>query len=311
MKWRDALLRPTAPAERLGIFRVILGVYMFYELWISRASILGLRRSGAEHWSPAGVMQLIGGELPPAGAIAPLVYGTMVLFALWTLGLGWRLVGPATAVALLFLWSYRLSWGMVYHNFHLPFLHVLVVGVMPAAAACSLDARIGGRWLRYAGWSPPGIEEWTGRSLQIAGLIATCTYVVAGVAKVRANLGWSWISGHNLLDQIGYDALYKDLLSVGGSPVVPWLYAHPTLLGPLATISLCLELFAPIALLHRRLGYTWAINTWFMHLGIGVMMDIWFRYPTSFVAFLPFFPLEVPFRWVADRLRVARARLGR
>lgn len=283
---------PVAPPARLGMIRALLGLFILYDVWGARASLPRLVRSGAEHWAPVGVMEWLALAPPRESVVEAGVYVTLALFVPWTLGLAFRVVGPAAAAALFTLWSYRLSWGMVYHNFHLPAFEVVIVGLMPAAAAFSLDSRIGGRWQRWVGWQPRGAEEWTGRTLQFLTMVTAITYLLAGIAKVRGEWGWAWANGQNLLDQVGYDALYKDLLSNGAGPLLPFLYAHPALLMPGAVLTLVVELGAPFTLLSPRLGRAWAFGIWGMHWGIVACMDIWFTYPLSFIPFLVFFPIE-------------------
>ena len=74
-----------------------------------------------------------------------------------------------------------------------------------------------------------------------------------------------------------------------------------------------MELGAPLALLHRRLGYAWALAAFPMHWGIFVIMGISFKYYLWGVAYASFFPLErllIPFHWSIDVVRVrARARI--
>jgi hypothetical protein len=67
-------------------------------------------------------------------------------------------------------------------------------------------------------------------------------------------------------------------------------------------LSIVVELFAPVALLNRRLGMLWAVNAFGMHWGIFFIMSITFRYQMAGFIFLSFFPVERAVEWVMARL---------
>ncbi len=117
-------------------------------------------------------------------------------------------------------------------------------------------------------------------------------YFVTAVAKLSGPLGLSWMSGQALRSQMAVDALRKELLGEPSNPVAYALYDWLPLFTLLGAGSLALELFAPLALLHRRAGWVWAINAFLMHWGILLVMGITFRYQLSGVIFASFFPVE-------------------
>ena len=59
------------------------------------------------------------------------------------LGYRYRWCAPVFAIALLWITSYRSSFGMKFHTENLLVLHILLLAFAPAADACSLDARRG------------------------------------------------------------------------------------------------------------------------------------------------------------------------
>ncbi|MCB9798071.1 MAG: hypothetical protein H6741_35790, partial [Alphaproteobacteria bacterium] len=150
--------------------------------------------------------------------------------------------------------------------------------------AISLDARAG---------RAPSRERWeyAWPVLLMCG-VTTLTYLIAGAAKVAGSAGWEWALGSNLRDQIAYDALNKELLGLQPNEMAYWAYQHPMLMRPGSVGALMLELGAPLALVHRRVGMVWAVSTWSMHWGIFYFMGIAFTYPMHGVAFVCFFPLE-------------------
>ena len=293
-------LMPTWPAARLAVMRFGLGVYVLQDLLRTRDSVLRLPRSPPELWDPVGVTTWLPSP-PGLMQVWALHDGTAVLALLFALGLFWRLTAPAFAISLLFLWSYRVSWQMIYHVHHLAMLHVLIMALAPAAATLSLDARFG-RWWRPLTSRPADGDSWHyGWPVRLICIVTTLCYMMAGIAKLNI-YGFSWADGHNLLEQIAYDGIYKAVLAPPSDqpgPLVALAYDHPIVMLPLAGGALVLETFAPLVLVHRRLGQVWSIACVGMHWGIHAFMNLVFPYPISGMAFLSFCPVEklVPAKW--------------
>ena len=69
---------------------------------------------------------------------------------------------------------------------------------------------------------------------------------------------------------------------------------------------MAIELGAPLALVHRRIGYAWAAIAWGFHAGVVLLMNIVFLYPLSGIAFAPLLPVErviCPVPGILRRLR--------
>lgn len=301
MSGLDRFFLPPAPATRLGLLRFGLGAYVLQDLIRVRRGVLALADGDPALWDPVGVTHLLSGPVDPA--TWQLVHdSTIVVGVLFTLGAFWRVSGPLFAALLLFVWTYRVSWHMIYHVHHLAMLHVMVLAVVPAAAAFSVDAAWGRRW-RALTAAPAGTgTSWRyGWPIRLVSIVTVLCYMLAGIAKFQLG-GADWGAGRNLLDQVAYDGIYKAVLGPEGdapSPYIAFAYRHPWIMGPLATGALLLETFAPLALLHRRLGYLFSIGAVGMHWGIHLFMNLVFPYPISGMAFLSFFPLErlLPARW--------------
>lgn len=285
-----------APAARLGLLRLAVGGYWLYRLIDTREKMFGVVRADPANWEPYGVARLLSGAVDPR--LFDVTYdATIALCLAWTLGLAWRFSAPAFAALLLVVMSYRLSFGHLHHESHLPTLHVLALSLTPAAAAVSLDA-----WRKRTPFDPEPSWRW-GWPIRLVCAVTACSYTAAGIAKVNGAAGWSW--GSTLLGHVGYVALSQDLLASGGLPGVRFLYAHPELAPPLGILSLLLEIGAAVALLDRRIGAVWVVGIMGMHWGIRLIMGFVFPYPLSGVAFLSFFPLE---RLVPARLLQALTR---
>ena len=130
-------------------------------------------------------------------------------------------------------------------------------------------------------------------------------YLLAGVAKLQ-NSGLAFLEGETLRNYVAFDNVRKIELGSVHSPLGAWLLPHPELFAALAAVSFALELGAPLALVHRRVGAGWAVAVWGFHLGVLLLMAISFVYQLSGVAFAPFFRVEGllgrrPLRWLMGR----------
>lgn len=302
----EAFWMPAMPAARLGLLRIAVAIYFLQDFYRTRPGVMRIGRTDPSLFEPVGLATLLDGPLPPT--TFDLLHDTaMGLCLLMLFGVGWRVLGPLTLIVNLFVGCYRVSWGMVYHLGQLPMLHLMVLGLAPATAGVSLDAWARRRWpqsrlLSVLGWQPDGTgSSWHyGWPIQLICVITTLAYFLAGWAKVHGPAGWAWADGKNLLDQVAYDGLYKDLLDKEpASAMIAWSWQHAEVFTLFAVGTLILELGAPIALLHRRVGQLWSVGTVGMHWGIHLMMNLVFPYPISGAAFLSFFPLEklLPERW--------------
>ncbi len=291
-------------ALRLGTIRVAtFGFAAAYLLFRGQhfTGVIGLPRSAFEG---IGAAAWLGAPMPPGavwGAWGMAVCGCTAA----ALGIAYRYSGPLAAALLTWVACYRSSFGMLFHTEHLLCLHALLLATAPAAE--SLVFR-GGVWrLR----SRPETRSSRACGIWIYGLsvVTTITYLVAGVAKLKAS-GWSWAEGDALAAQIAYDALRKAEYGRMYSPLGPIIVQFPWLFPPLAFGTLVLELGAPLVLFHRALGRWFARLAWGFHFGVLLTMFIVFAYPLSFLAYLSFFePERLLLRWLrGGRLRALQGR---
>src|SRR5690606_6418610 len=194
---------------------------------------------------------------PPALVVA--AFGVALLSGVAAcVGAYYPLSGPCFAISLLWVLSYRNSWGMVFHTEHLLVLSALIVGVAPAAEVWSWDAR------RNDTQPPVASARRYGWALLAIRWVVVLSYVVAGVAKLRA-AGMDWAAGEILRSHIAFDAVRKLELGSVYSPIGAALVAHPWLFTPLAWLTLALELGAPLALLGGRWALVWCCTAWAFH----------------------------------------------
>lgn len=280
----DRWYRPVAPPERLAALRLLVGGFAVVYLAARMPNLLGLHGLGG--FRPVGVVSLLGAPLPPAAVLAQALVA-LVLGLAFALGLAFRVTGPAFALVLLWVLSYRNAWGMIFHTENLLVMHVLALGCSRAADAWSLDARRA----RRRGAPLPVPSATYGWPVRLLALLTVGSYFVAGVAKLRLS-GLGWATSDLLRNYIAYDNLRKHLLGDWYSPLGAWLVRHAWLFPPLATASLLLELLAPVALLGPKFARVWSLLAWTFHLGVWAIMAIFFPYPLLGLAYAPLFAVE-------------------
>jgi hypothetical protein len=291
----DAWFYAAAPPERLALLRIALGIYALVYLLTRAAHLNRVVSYPAEAFAPVGPVSLL--ALPLSNLWVYALYVACVISgAAFTLGARYHVSGPAFALLLLWVTSYRNSWGMIFHTDNLLVLHVLLLAAAPAADALTLGRGATPREPRRYGWA-----------IRSMALVCVATYVAAGVAKLH-NSGLSWALGAALREQIAYDALRKLALGSFYSPLTDWLLPQAWIFPVLSVFTLAVELLAPLALLGPRSALIWAASAWLFHLGVVASMLIVFPYPLSGCAFLCLFPLERVLEYQRVRALVERWR---
>jgi Vitamin K-dependent gamma-carboxylase len=278
-----------APAERLAALRLFIGGYAFCYLWIRFGEFLSIGKLDRAQWKPVGLTRWLD---VPYGAYLTILVVTMIALAALVTGTRYRYTAPIAAVGLLFVTTFRNSWGMVFHTENLLVLHVGALALSPAADAWSVDA--------WRGWTRPNPAGY-GWAIKLLVALAGCTYMLAGIAKLRI-AGIDWVDGELLRNQIAIDNLRKALLGDSVAPLATEFLHHPQLFTVFSAMTIVLELGAPIALVGGWPARLWAIAVWGFHLGVVLLMNIWFLYPLVFIAFLPVFHCERPIAWVLRKL---------
>jgi hypothetical protein len=279
----------SAPATRLATLRILLGSFALFYLVFGFGVLTDVDRFGALHFVPVGVVRVLSHPLPH-GVTVSITLCAVGLAVAFVLGFRYRVVGPSFALCLLWVTSYRNSWGMLFHTENLLALHLLVLGVAPAADALSLDAR---------GSTEPAADGAYGWPLRAMTWTTVIAYVLAGAAKLKL-AGPAWAGGELLRAQIAYDNLRKIELGSNYSELGAELVAYSAPFVVLSWLTLALELGAPLALFGRRLAASWVVAAWLFHVGVLLLMAIPFPYQLSLVAYAAFFPLE---RWLAEPAR--------
>lgn len=291
-----------APAERMAILRIATGGFALWYLLSRYEMLQKLSRSDVTMFEPVGLANILYEPMAP-GVFTLLLLVTILLNAAYIAGWKFKWTGPAFALLLLFLLSYRNSWTMIYHNRIALVLHVFIIGLVASADALSLDA-----WKKAKGGAKKAVAHWRyGWPIKLICAGTVLTYFLSGVAKVLGELAWDWVSGEAMRSQVAIDALRKELLGGQAEPLFEWLYPHAEVFLLMGIGTMIIELGAPFALAGRRVGMVWAVLTWLMHWGIFFIMGIRFRYHMSGILFLPFFEVEKLGPWLQQ---VASRRLS-
>jgi hypothetical protein len=283
-----ALWYVPAPAVRLALLRIAFGAFATWYLSTRVGPLSKVATLQDWQFAPVGLAWFLVRPLPSSVVLGAVV-AALALAPAVALGFRYRVVAPAFALLLLWITSYRNSWGMLYHTDNLLVFHALVLAVAPAADALSLDAR---RWRKQGRPvttdGEHGLYGWAIRALCV---LTVTAYFVAGVAKLKLG-GFAWAEGDQLRAQVAMDNLRKVMLGREASAMGVWMVRHPAVFVPLAVLTLLIEVGAPLALAHRRAGAVWTVGAWCFHIGVFATMSITFAYPLSFVAFLPFWRVE-------------------
>jgi len=272
-----------------------VGAYAAIYLLIRLPHLYGYTALPASAFAPVGVLSWLSTPPPTWTSRAALI----ALYPLsWAFLAGYRhrFLAPVFALTMLWLLTLTNSFGKILHTDNLLVIFALILSFSPAADAFACDARA-----RPAA-APDGRYGWAVRLMALACVLV---YLLAGVAKLR-DAGFSFFEGETLRNYVAFSNVRKIELGSHHSPFAPLLLPHAALFSVLAAFSLVLELAAPLALLHRRLGVAWALAIWAFHVGVLMMMAIGFFFQLTLVAFAPFFRTErlierVVSRWSAKK----------
>ena len=287
------------PAKRLAAVRIAVGLYCLFYLGLRSSMFERIFRTSADLFAPVGLARVLDAPLP-APVMDGVYWVTLLLAVLFTVGAKARVVGPLFGLSLLALLSYRNSWSMILHMHNGLVVHALILGWAASSDAWSFDAW---RESRNGAAGPPADSWRYGLPVMLVAATATISYFLSGVAKLAGPEGLAWASGEALRAQVSVNAIRYDILTpIGSAPLFVLLIEQTWLFWLMGLGTFVLELGAPLALAHRKVGKLWALATFGLHWGIFFIMGIKFRYQMSGAAFVAFFDGEK----VTDILRRGR-----
>jgi hypothetical protein len=265
----------------LAVLRVLIGGFGLAYVVLRAPNLVSYADFHDSQFAPVGIVNVLGAPLPDV-VVRLLVAATAVAGVWFVAGWKYRISGPLFALLLLWVMTYRNSWGQVFHTENILVLHVLILGLAPASDAFSVDAR---------GKTVTPDDSRYGWPVRLMCIVTVLTYFIAGETKLRI-AGLDWLTTDTLRNYVAYDNLRKVELGDVHSPLGAELVAHGWLFVPLAVLTMAVELGAPLALLGGRVARAWAALAWGFHAGIFAMMWIIFPYPLLGLAFAPFFAVE-------------------
>jgi predicted DCC family thiol-disulfide oxidoreductase YuxK len=287
-QWLEAIWFPALSPSRLATVRILAGLFALWYTASRYSMMLKIAAAEPALFEPVGVVAWLSVPLPLAWVQCLLAF-TLLANVAFIAGWQYRISGPAFGISLLILLCYRNSWSMIYHSDNAMVVHILILGCSRAADVLSLDSLLRQRRVAPAMDQPHWRYGWP---VQLICAVTLATYFLSGAAKLLSSSGLAWIFGESLRSQVAVDAIRKELLGASSSELAFVLYDQVWIFTVLGAFSLAIELLAPLALLHPRLGYLWAANTFLMHWGIFMLMNITFRYQLTGFLFLSFLPLE-------------------
>ena len=307
--------------ERLAVLRLIIGATAVAFLALRIRQYTGVAGTSADLFDPVGPVVLLARPIPTWAFEAVM---TVTLIVGVAFALGWRFTwtGPLFGLLFLLVVSYRNSWSMIYHVDNLLVLHVLILGLTRSADALSLDA-LGGRsvfgaWDQFvaeegsAEQTAPDADGWHweyGYPIRLLCAVTVAVYVLSALAKLSGPIGLSWALGESLRNQVGFDALRKELLEGGAQPLAYLVFNNLPLAAAVGISAIVLELGSIVALINERIGRLWVAAVYGMHWGIYAIMGIFFWYQLTALCFAPFLVSEGLVRWCRVGLaRRVRAR---
>jgi hypothetical protein len=304
-----------APAARLALLRLLVGSFATIYLLVRSPVLADFRGMAAARFEPVGLAAVLAAPLAAQLAFAAWAL-CAVLCTLFAVGARFRWTGPLAALAVLWVTSYRNSWGMVFHTDNLLVLHMLALGATPAAAdVLSVDAARRGVASGTAARRGVGRESIAddaryGWPVRLVSALTVATYVLAGIAKLKLS-GLEWAEGEVLRSTIAHDAVRKAAVGSIYSPLGAWLVQHGWPFPFFGAFTFVVELGAPLALLGRRIALVWAALALSFHIGVLATMAIAFPYPLSGVALASLLPLEKTPARALSLLETVCSRLAR
>ena len=296
----DRYVMSPAPAARLAALRVLVGGFAMIYVAARLPYLLSYGGFSPTQFQPVGVVFVLCDNPLPGWSVTALTAATVALSIPFFLGLYARVLGPVFAFSLLWTLSYRNSWGMVFHTENLLWLHVFILSVTASADAWSLDALRRRRARAQGADRSPTEHGRYGWPIKLMCWVVVIAYVLAGVAKLK-NGGMNWLWGDELRNHVALDNAKKILLGDIHSPLAGPLMHWESLWRLLATVTVALELGAPMALFGGRLALFWVIAVIGFHLGVLALMIIVFPYQMLGVAFVCFFRCERLLEWTRAR----------
>jgi hypothetical protein len=268
-----------APAD-LAIFRILYSAYLLLSmvptaLWVDRMP-------HAFFSPPVGMTALVGG-FPPAGVMAALNAGLVVVAGL--LLVGWRTptVSVATGVLLLAIKSVEYSDGKINHDILLVLMPLLLAG-SGWGSALSVDARRG---------APHPLRPRPSWALALTAFVIG--WAMFGAGAIKALTGWLDPATKSTYGYLAANVLVTGREPPLGGPALGW---NAPLAWEVADwAAVIMEVGFLLAMLHPRAFRSILAVACLFHLGVWMLFDIPYSAVLMYGAFVAWSPLVARWEW--------------
>lgn len=294
----DGFFAPQS-AHDLAIARVLLFGFVAqqsysYERWYKFTD---------EFWAPVSFFAAWHIPLLSESVVAVMVPVLRLAAVGAAAGVAFRWTAPVATLLFWYLKGMQQNFGKVDHADCALALGLLVLSCSRAADGWSLRLPVSFRVSKASSSdkrgeeAPPVKNRWSPEyrwPLQLVLLVVVTMYFSAGWNK-HDRSGWSWALSDNMLRQM----LAHEFSRNPPTDLGVFLSGYPAACKALGLWSLLVELLAPVALLHRRLGYFMVVNLMALQLGIYLTMGVYFG------GMIPVFLSQLPWyegwAWVSRR----------
>jgi len=242
-------------------------------------------------WFPISFFEVFDLTILPNNALAAVTWIWKISLLFSCIGLFTRF---STFVAFL-LGAYLLglphNFGKIHHSDGLIVIIMAIMALSQSGEFFSLDRLI--RRLRNKNFNKK-IEQaskfsWPVKCVCLAFLLV---FFAAGVAKLRYN-GLGWVFSDNMANIFWrHNAIGTGLLN----NLIPGLVTQERLCRINASLTLLLELAAPVALFNKPASIVILPGLFFLQFGIALLLGVWFR--PFLAAYVFWVPWEQIIRWL-------------
>lgn len=284
-RWQRYFFSPERP-ENLAICRILfyaIVLYLYATVPFAGWATL-LKETSFYH--PVSLLKLLHLPIVSDQALGVLGWVWKSAMLLSCIGLLTRISTVIAFFSGAYLLAVQNSDGKVEHQTAMLVFAMGILALSRCGDAYSVDTVLFNRSRRPVASS--GEYRWPVRAVWV---LMSMVFFAAGIAKLRAS-GIRWATGQGfglLLIRGFYDA---------NPPLVNWglfIANHALLAKLMAGSSLALETLFPLALFDRRLRFIFPASAFFMQIGIGLLMSVWF------LQYLPIYIFWVPWDCLISR----------
>lgn len=287
----DGFFAPSAPYN-LAVARVLVFGYLAYRGY----SYTSWYKFGKHSWAPISFFAALDIPLLPEPVVTVMVPLLRLTAVCAALGVAYRWTAWFSTVCFWYLAGTAQCFGKVDHADNALALSCAILSLAFATDVWSVPQFL--RRKQAPTMVAPSPEyRWP---LQLMLLVVGMMYFAAGWNK-HARAGWNWALSDNMLRQMLAHEFSRDPPTNLGV----FLSGYPLVCKAMGLWALVVELAAPLALLHRRLGYFMVLNLMALQLGIYLTLGVYFG------GMIPVFLSQMPWNETWQRGRHLAARFRR